>query len=185
MEPHRRHPDMDSAKTCLEVGFVASISQRRRSTSRPRSYQGRCGRGWVASIWRTWGAAAQATTGSAAVVTAAGGRGASPKVRTLHPLLLLMLPMAASRLALGSCCEFDPLHGLGSCASAAAAMKKWWRPPDSAAEIQEVGSSLRCAGPVPPVPLWCCVAVVGAGKVFCCNLNLQSPSKPAGGELLF
>jgi hypothetical protein len=79
----------------------------------------------VASIWRTWGAAAQATTGSAAVVTAAGGRGASPKVRTLHPLLLLMLPMAASRLALGSCCEFDPLHGLGSCASAAAAMKKW------------------------------------------------------------
>jgi hypothetical protein len=79
----------------------------------------------VASIRRTWGAAAQATVGSAAVVTVADGRGASPKVSTLHPLLLLMLRVAASRLALGSCCESDPLHGLGSCAGAATAMKKW------------------------------------------------------------
>jgi drug/metabolite transporter (DMT)-like permease len=79
----------------------------------------------VASIWRTWGAAAQATAGSAVVVTAADGQGASPKVSTLHPLPLIMLLVAASSLALGSCCESDPLHGLGSCAGATAAMKEW------------------------------------------------------------
>jgi hypothetical protein len=39
----------------------------------------------VASIWRTWGVAAQAIAGSAAVVSAADGRGASPKVSTLLP----------------------------------------------------------------------------------------------------
>jgi hypothetical protein len=78
----------------------------------------------VASIWRTWGVAAQAIAGSAAVVSAADGRGASPKVSTMHPLLLL-LPVTASRLALGRCCKSDPLHGLGSYAGAAAATKKW------------------------------------------------------------